>query len=57
LRNLYKLNYKTVPESTRLMLHDLETTKKVFIEKNNKKAKASVVKAGTVLQKGLSVPR
>jgi hypothetical protein len=38
------------------MLHDLETIEKVFIEKNNKKAKASVAKAGTAPQKGLSVP-
>ncbi len=56
-RNLYKLNHKTVPESTRSMLHDLETVKKVFIEKNNKKAKASTAKAGTATQKGASVPR
>ncbi len=54
-RNLYELNRKTVPESTRLMLHDLETIKKVFVEKNNKKAKASIAKAGTAPQKGLSV--
>jgi hypothetical protein len=51
------LNHKTVPESTRSMLHDLETIEKVFVEKNNKKAKASVAKAGTAPQKGLSVPR
>ncbi len=56
-RNLYKLNHKTVPESTRSMLHDLEMIEKVFIEKNNKKAKANVAKAGTAPQKGLSVPR
>jgi hypothetical protein len=55
-RNLYKLNHKTVPESTRSMLHNLETIEKVFVEKNNKKAKASVVKAGTAPQKGASVP-
>jgi hypothetical protein len=51
------LNHKTVPESTRLMLHDLEIIKKVFVEKNNKKAKASVAKAGTAPQKRASVPR
>ncbi len=56
-RNLYKLNQKTILESARLMLHDLETIEKVFVEKNNEKAKANVVKAGTVPQKGLSVPR
>ncbi len=30
-RNLYELNHKTVPESTRSMLHNLETIEKVFI--------------------------
>ncbi len=38
------------------MLHDLETIEKVFGEKNNKKAKANVAKAGTAPQKDLSVP-
>jgi hypothetical protein len=56
-RNHYELNHKTAPESTRLMLHDLETIKEVFVEKNNEKAKASVAKAGTAPQKGVSVPR
>jgi hypothetical protein len=49
-RNLYELNHKTVPESTRSMLHDLETIEKVFVEKNNKKAKAMKAKAGTAPQ-------
>jgi hypothetical protein len=31
--------------------------KKVFVEKNNKKANANVAKTGTAPQKGLSVPR
>ncbi len=39
------------------MLQDLETIEKVFVEKNNKKAKASIAKAGTAPQKGRSVPR
>jgi hypothetical protein len=39
------------------MLHDLETIEKVFVEKNNEKAKASAAKAGTAPQKGASVPR
>jgi hypothetical protein len=39
------------------MLHDLETIEKAFVEKNNKKAKANVAKAGTAPQKGLSVSR
>ncbi len=46
-RNIYELNHKTVLESTRSMLHDLETIEKVFVEKNNEKAKASAAKAGT----------
>ncbi len=39
------------------MLHDLEMIEKVFVEKNNKKAKASVAKAGIAPQKVASVPR
>ncbi len=38
------------------MLHDLETIEKVFVEKNNKKAKANAAKAGTATQKVASVP-
>ncbi len=34
-RNLYEFNHKTIPESTRSMLYNLETIKNVFIEKNN----------------------
>ncbi len=56
LAKSYDLNHKTIPESTRSMLHNLETIKKVFVEKNNKKAKASVAKAGTAPQKRASVP-
>ncbi len=56
-RNLYKLNHKPILELTGSMLHDLETIKKVFVEKNNKKAKANIAKTGTAPQKGLSVPR
>ncbi len=39
------------------MLHDLENIEKIFVEKNNEKAKANAVKAGTAPQKGASVPR
>ncbi len=39
------------------MLNNLQTIENVFIEKNNEKAKASIAKAGTAPQKGLSVPR
>jgi len=56
-RNLYELNHTTVPESTRSMLHDLENIEKIFVEKNNEKAKANAAKAGTAPQKGASVPR
>ncbi len=56
-RDLYKLNHKTVPELTRSMLHDLETIEKVFVEKNNKNARATKTKASTAPQKGASVPR
>ncbi len=38
------------------MLHDLEMIEKVFVEKNNEKAKAIAAKAGTAPQKGASVP-
>jgi hypothetical protein len=51
--NLYELN----PELTRSMLHDLETIEKVFVEKNNKKARATKAKASTAPQNGASVPR
>ena len=39
-RYLYKLNHKTVPESTRSMQNNFENIEKVFVEKNNKKARA-----------------
>jgi hypothetical protein len=39
------------------MLHDLETNEKVFVEKIIEEVKASIAKAGTAPQKGLSVPR
>ncbi len=54
-RNLYELIHKTVPESMRSMLHDLETIKKVFVEKNNENARATKPKASTAPQKGASV--
>ena len=41
------MNHKTILESTRSMLHDLENIEKVFIEKNNKKVRANKAKAGT----------
>jgi hypothetical protein len=56
-RNLYKLNHKTVPDLSRSMLHDLKTIEKVFVKKNNEKARATKAKASTASQKGASVPR
>ncbi len=55
-RTPYKLNHKTVPKLTRSMLHDLETIEKVFVEKNNKKTRATKAKASTAPQKEASVP-
>ena len=46
-RNLYELNHKTVPESTRSMLHDLETIEKVFVEKNYEKSRATKARVST----------
>jgi hypothetical protein len=37
-RNQYNLMHKTVPESPRAMLQDLENIKKLFVEKYNEKA-------------------
>ena len=57
-KNLYELNHKTVPESrTRSMLHDLENIEKVFVEKDNKKARANKAKPDTAPQKGGHMPR
>jgi hypothetical protein len=46
-RNQYNLTHKTVPESPRAMLQDLENIKKLFIEKYNKKARANKAKAAS----------
>jgi hypothetical protein len=57
-RNQYKMNPKTVPESTRSMLLDHENIKKVFATKDGKKARSFNLKAGTALKKvGFSVPK
>jgi hypothetical protein len=55
-KNLYKLNHKTIPKLTRSMLHNLETFEKVYVEKNNEKARATKAKASTASQTGASVP-
>jgi hypothetical protein len=46
-RNQYNLTHKTVPESSRAMLLDLENIEKMQVEKCNVKAKASKAKAAT----------
>jgi hypothetical protein len=56
-RNQYKMNHKTVPESTRSMLLNLENIKKVFARKDGKKARAIKALAGTAPKKAGIVPR
>ncbi len=46
-RNLYNLTHKTVPESPRAMLVDLENIEKMQVEKCNEKTKASKAKAAS----------
>jgi hypothetical protein len=53
-RNQYEMNYKTVPESTRSMLLDLENIEKVFATKDGKKARAIKALAGTAPKKARS---
>jgi hypothetical protein len=58
-RNLYNLTHKTVPESPRAMLLDLENIEKMQVEKYNEKAKASKAskaKAATAMAE-LCVPK
>ncbi len=57
-RNQYEMNHKTVPESTRSMLLDLENIEKVFATIDGKKARSIKAKAGTAPKKvGFSVPK
>jgi hypothetical protein len=56
-RNQYKMNHKTVTESMRSMLLDLENIKKVFATKDGKKARTVKASAGTALKKGGIVHR
>ncbi len=56
-RNQYKMNHKTVPESTRSMLLDLENIEKVFAAKDGKKARAIEALAGTAPRKVGIVPK
>ncbi len=56
-RNQYEMNHKTVPESTRSMLLNLENIEKVFATKDGKKARAIKALAGTAPKKAGIVPR
>jgi hypothetical protein len=56
-RNQYKMNHKTVLESTRSMLLDLENIEKVFAANDGKKARAIKALAGTAPKKAGIVPR
>jgi hypothetical protein len=47
-RNQYDLTHKTVPESPRAMLLDLENIEKLFIERYNEKARANKAKAASL---------
>ena len=55
-RNQYNLTHKTVSESPRAMLLDLENIEKMQVEKYNEKAKASKAKAATAMAE-LRVPK
>ncbi len=56
-RNQYDPMHKTVPESPRAMLQDLENIKKLFIEKYNEKARANKAKAATAHKTAELVPK
>ena len=55
-RHQYNLMHKTIPESPRAMLLDLENIKKMQVKRYNKKAKASKAKAATATAE-LRVPK
>ncbi len=56
-RNQYNLTHKTVPESPRAMLQDLENIEKLFVEKYNKKVLANKAKAATAPKTAVRVPK
>jgi hypothetical protein len=56
-RNQYNLTHKTVPESPRTMLRDLENIEKLFVEKYNEKAQANKAKAATAPNTAEHVPK
>ena len=51
-RNQYKMNHKTVPESTRSMLLNLENIEKVFAVKDGKKTRSNKAAAATAPKSG-----
>jgi hypothetical protein len=55
--NQYEMNNKTVPESTRSMLLDLENIEKVFATKDGEKTRSIKAKAGTPKKAAFSVPK
>ena len=56
-QNQYKMNHRTVPESPRAMIQDLENIETVSAEKYNKKGRTNKAKAGTAPKTGGHVPR
>jgi hypothetical protein len=56
-RNQYNLMHKTVPESPRVMLQDLENIKKIFVEKYNEKARSNKTKAATAPKTAERMPK
>jgi hypothetical protein len=56
-RNQYEMNHRTVPESARAMLQDLENIEKLYVERANGKARANKAKASTAPKPGGQVPR
>ncbi len=56
-RNQYYLTHKTVPESPRAMLQDLENIEKLFIKKYNEKTLANKAKAATAPKTAEHVPK
>jgi hypothetical protein len=56
-RNQYEMNHKTVPESMRSMLLELENIEKVFAMKDRKKARTIKASAGTAPKKARIVPK
>ncbi len=55
-QNQYNMNHRTIPESPRAMLQDLENIDKVFANKYNEKARANKAKASKAPKTGRDVP-